>query len=270
MSILTLLDRPIAFNRTFVDLGVGITGALMLSQCVYWSTRTRDGSGWFYKTQAEWQRETGLTRREQETARKKLVGQGYLQEQKRGVPCKVYFCLNREALEADLMALAESRSFSMAESAKLDCTNAPNSGGGKRQTITESTAETTTEKTNMRTADAERAASSLPTCPHQELLALWAEQLPFARQPVPTLWAGTSRAQNMAARWRAGFGPSKPDGSPFYTTREEGLDWWRRFFGYIAGNEFLTAGHRWFDLPWVVKKTNFIKILERNYEDEAA
>lgn len=123
---------------------------------------------------------------------------------------------------------------------------------------------------DMRTADAERAASSLPTCPHQELLALWAEQLPFARQPVPTLWAGTARAQNMAARWRAGFGPSKPDGSPFYTTREEGLDWWRRFFGYIAGNEFLSAGHRWFDLPWVVKKTNFIKILERNYEDDAA
>ena len=30
-------DRPIAFNRDFVDLGIGITGALLLSQAIYWS-----------------------------------------------------------------------------------------------------------------------------------------------------------------------------------------------------------------------------------------
>ena len=164
MSMLNLLDRPIAFNRTFVDLGLGITGALMLSQCVYWSTRTKDSEGWFYKTQAEWTEETGMTRREQETARKKLVSKGYIEEVRRGVPCKTYYRLDREALEAALMQVAQKRHSSMAdsaiqectkapssmaESAKLDCTDAPDSDGGKRQTITEITTETTSETTQV-------------------------------------------------------------------------------------------------------------------------
>ena len=29
------LDRPIAYHRSFVTLGAGITGAVMLSQAVY-------------------------------------------------------------------------------------------------------------------------------------------------------------------------------------------------------------------------------------------
>ncbi|MCC5904118.1 MAG: hypothetical protein JJT87_19575 [Halomonas sp.] len=164
MSLINLLDRPIAFNRTFVDLGVGITGALMLSQCVYWSTRTKDDEGWFYKTQAEWTDETGMTRREQETARKKLVNKGYIKEVRRGVPCKTYYRLDREALEADLLQVAQKRHSSMAESAnqectkaptsmaesaKQACTNPPDSDGGMRPTITEITTETTAESTQV-------------------------------------------------------------------------------------------------------------------------
>lgn len=164
MSMLNLLDRPIAFNRTFVDLGVGITGALMLSQCVYWSTRTKDGEGWFYKTQAEWTEETGMTRREQETARKKLIAKGYIKEVRKGVPCKTYYRLDRDALEADLLQVAQKRQSSMADSAiqectkapssmadsaKQECTNPPDSDGGMRPTITETTAETTSESTQV-------------------------------------------------------------------------------------------------------------------------
>tara|TARA_R110000796_G_scaffold95459_2_gene200674 strand:+ start:14796 stop:15629 length:834 start_codon:yes stop_codon:yes gene_type:complete len=147
MSILNLLDRPIAFNRSFVDLGVGITGALMLSQCVYWSTRTKNSDGWFYKSREEWMEETGLTRREQETARRRLCDKGYIEESKRGVPCRVFFKLNREALENDLLELAQKRPSSKAECAQLESTKAPSSDGGKRPTNTESTAETTTENT---------------------------------------------------------------------------------------------------------------------------
>ena len=43
-------DRPIAFNRHYVSLGCGLNGALMLSQMVYWSKRTKDKNGYFYKT----------------------------------------------------------------------------------------------------------------------------------------------------------------------------------------------------------------------------
>ncbi|MFP3979149.1 replication protein O [Marinobacter sp. KMM 10035] len=173
MSTIELLSRPIAFHRAYVDLGLGITGALMLSQCVYWRTRTSNPEGWFYKSQAEWQQETGMGRREQETARKRLVQAGFLEEDRRGVPAKLYFRVNTEALESALAALvvsmAESanqectgKPSSMAESAIQECTKAPNSAGGKRQSITEITTETTSEITAERTSGPDRPDSIQP------------------------------------------------------------------------------------------------------------
>jgi len=53
---------------------------------------------WWCRTQAEWERETGLTRREQETARRKLKAHGLLEERKSGVPAKLYFRLNLKTL----------------------------------------------------------------------------------------------------------------------------------------------------------------------------
>lgn len=138
-------DKPIAFNRHYVALGCGINGALMLSQMVYWSKRTKDRNGFFYKTQDEWEEETGLGRREQETARKKLRELGFVSEHKRGVPCKVHFKVEHDALYTALIQYAQNSQSSMAESAKLECTNPPNSNGGKRQTNTENTTENTTD-----------------------------------------------------------------------------------------------------------------------------
>ena len=141
----TMNDRPIAFNRHYVALGCGINGALMLSQMVYWSKRTKDRNGYFYKTQEEWEEETGLGRREQETARKKLRELTFVSEHKRGVPCKVHFKVEFNNLYSALIKYAQNSQSSMAECAKLECTNAPNSDGGISQTNTENTTEITTE-----------------------------------------------------------------------------------------------------------------------------
>src|SRR3990172_12308713 len=46
--------------------------ALLLSQCVYWSDRTKDPEGWFYKTYAEWKKELALNQHAVETALKVL------------------------------------------------------------------------------------------------------------------------------------------------------------------------------------------------------
>lgn len=78
MNILPLLDRPIAFQRSFIRLDIGVTAALFLSQMIYWTNRS-DDDGWVYKTQEEWEEETGLSRYEQEGARKKLRSIGVLQ-----------------------------------------------------------------------------------------------------------------------------------------------------------------------------------------------
>ncbi|WOD97413.1 hypothetical protein REM94_05800 [Klebsiella pneumoniae] len=82
MNILPLLDRPIAFQRSFIRLDIGVTAALFLSQMIYWTNRS-DDDGWVYKTQEEWEEETGLSRYEQEGARKKLRSIGVLQEKRK-------------------------------------------------------------------------------------------------------------------------------------------------------------------------------------------
>ena len=103
MSISKLFSRPIAFHRPLVDLTGGILPALMLSQAIYWTPRTKDRDGWFWKTRDQWQEETGMSRREQETARKKLRGatvdgDPVWFEELRGMPAKLHFRINEAAL----------------------------------------------------------------------------------------------------------------------------------------------------------------------------
>lgn len=102
MNLHDILDRPIAFQRVFVSIGVGIGGALMLSQAVYWSKRTKNADGWFYKTQEEWEEETGMTRTEQERARKALCAVGVMNEKRRGIPAKLFFRVDFDELSKAL------------------------------------------------------------------------------------------------------------------------------------------------------------------------
>lgn len=123
MSILSLLDRPIAFHRVFAAIANSVNAGVMLSQAVYWSHRTKDPDGWFYKSQEEWFEETFLSRREQETARKKLIAIGVLEEKRSGLPARLFFRVKKEALEAILI-----RFSSTAKSPKTnnqDCPNLP-------------------------------------------------------------------------------------------------------------------------------------------------
>lgn len=109
-TLIQLLDRPIAYNPAFAKLKAGKikagpVAAVFLSQMVYWHNRM-DG-GWMYKTQADISSETALTRDEQETARKRLVALGVLEEARRGVPATMHYRVNAERLEALLLETAK-------------------------------------------------------------------------------------------------------------------------------------------------------------------
>lgn len=141
-----LPDRPIAFNRNFVRLGIGVTGALFLSQALYWSKRTKDPEKWFYKTIEQWQEETGLTREEQLSIKKKLTSLGFLEIKKKGVPATNHFKVDQYLLSLSLIKLDfyddQSQGFPTTESSE---NQQPVAGNPDDLHITESTTESTTE-----------------------------------------------------------------------------------------------------------------------------
>lgn len=160
MPLQALLDRPVAYHCAFVKLGVGATGALMLSQAVYWSSRTNDANGWFYKSQVEWEAETGLTRYEQEGARKKLVKLGIMEEKKQGLPCKLYYRVALELLVATLDA--ENQQTSMLKTSNQACGEQAGKPGENQQPITENTTESTSDSQGAGIADIFEASAYRP------------------------------------------------------------------------------------------------------------
>lgn len=55
-----LLRHPIAFYPRLIQLTGSVSAALFLSQCLYWTDRTSDKAGWFWKRRDEWQTELNL------------------------------------------------------------------------------------------------------------------------------------------------------------------------------------------------------------------
>ncbi len=112
-------------------------------------------------------------------------------------------------------------------------------------------------------ADSEAAAPiakpAKPDCPHQQIIALYHAALPAS--PEIREWT-PARAIHLRTRWNE---------SP----ARQNLDWWERFFGYVAKSEFLTGRAHSKDrkpfcapLDWMCKAENFAKIIEGRYHEE--
>lgn len=150
MNFINILDRPIAYHRSFVPI-VGVIGSVMLSQAVYWSTRTSNKEGWFYKTEKEWEDETGLSRWEQETARKRMIKSKIIEIKRKGIPAKLYFKINIKKLEEllKLTQVCDNTTDKYAIKPQLDCDNTAN----KSKDLSQSNTYTTTENTTKITSD---------------------------------------------------------------------------------------------------------------------
>ena len=98
-----LLGRHIAFHRRLVDLTASVKAAVLLSQSIYWTRHGRDideAGGWFLKTTGQWRMETGLSAREQDTARLVLRDLAIIEEQRIGFPARLHFRLCLDQLDA--------------------------------------------------------------------------------------------------------------------------------------------------------------------------
>ena len=105
--LLEVFDLPVSFHRCLVPITGGVTAALMLSQAI-WTTQTIDptANGWFSRSQDQWTDETGLSRWEQETARRTLRSAGFLEERRIGMPAKLWFRVRPDAVWRALQAHA--------------------------------------------------------------------------------------------------------------------------------------------------------------------
>ncbi len=90
--LLDVFDTPISFHRCLVPVAGGVHAALLLSHAI-WTTQSLDAAadGWFLKSQEEWAEETGLSRWEQETARRALRSAGLMEERRVGLPARLWF-----------------------------------------------------------------------------------------------------------------------------------------------------------------------------------
>jgi hypothetical protein len=112
----------------------------------------------------------------------------------------------------------------------------------------------------------------VPPCPHQEIIALYAAALPTL--PQPRVWEGT-RETNLRCRWRWVMTEKRKAGERAGTriaeTREQALDWFRKYFAFVAESDFLTGRNgQWTscDLEWLTKANNFAKVLEGKYANK--
>lgn len=100
-------QQPISFHPCYVAITGSVTAALWLSYAIYHlHEQEDDNDGWFSKSQQSWEEETGLSRREQESARKRLIELGLLEERRPGLKQPLQFRISHARLVGMLQALA--------------------------------------------------------------------------------------------------------------------------------------------------------------------
>lgn len=136
--------------RLFIDLTADINSALLLSQLLYWSDRTQDPDGWVYKSHTDWHNEIGITRYSLGEAKAKLTKLGLIEtklKKANGAPT-THFRVNEENFSKSLNSLLSTSKGdslqSIARNQTIHCSNSDNPLTDFKQSLTETTTETTT------------------------------------------------------------------------------------------------------------------------------
>ena len=93
-----LPNRTVGYSPDLARIVGGATTGLFLSQLLFLSDKGADPNGWVYKSEQEMGRETGLTKREQQTARRKLLALGVIAIDRRGFKFTYHFRIIWERL----------------------------------------------------------------------------------------------------------------------------------------------------------------------------
>jgi hypothetical protein len=155
----------------------------------------------------------------------------------------------------------ESRTVTNGHGESRDFTTEEIRGEEKRETLTTIPNGIVVVASEASDEHAEQQAAKRPDCPHKEIIAAYHELLPAS--PAIRDWT-PARAAHLRARWSE-------------DAKRQNLDWWRRFFGYVAQSAFLTgratSGNRKPFAPgldWLCKAENFAKVREGRFHDAEA
>jgi hypothetical protein len=199
-----LFGRPVAFHRCFVKLTGSVHAALMLSQALYWLNPERQGQsrakedGWFWKSREEWEAELGLSRWEQETARKQLRHTRFWLEKEKRLEHKIYFSIDFVELEKALEEAARASAVEVSD--HLPGSGNPTSGEGGNPTSGEVEIQPSSEVENpprrmsksLRRIKEHRLLQRLPeTTTSSELAAGLHKLMPntaWDEDAIPILW----------------------------------------------------------------------------------
>jgi hypothetical protein len=94
--------RTVAYRVDFVKVAGSVSGAVWLSQALFYQRGAGPGV-WWDRTAETFETATGINARQQHRTRKKLVDAGVLKEHRRGQPARLFYQVSAGALAALLL-----------------------------------------------------------------------------------------------------------------------------------------------------------------------
>ena len=160
LESLRVMGRVVAYHPRIAKHVGGVNAAILLCQLIYWDDRAADQELGIYKTSEEWEEETGLSYREQATARTKLRDLGLLTETSKRLQHRIYYKINHDAFN-ELIARIHTDSTAIPQ---VPDAQSPNDENAFREEINSRSTNTeiTTEITTQNTAREDPPASPSP------------------------------------------------------------------------------------------------------------
>ena len=96
-DFITDVGQSLSYYPSIARL-VGVKECVLLCQFIYWKGKQTDPDGWIYKTREDIRDETGMSFREQETARNSLRSKKLLDDKYDRLNHQLFFRVNFETL----------------------------------------------------------------------------------------------------------------------------------------------------------------------------
>jgi hypothetical protein len=111
-----LPNRVVGYSPDLARIVGGATVGLFLSQLLFLSDKGANPEGWVYKSEQEMGKETGLTKREQQTARRKLLSLGVIAIMRGGWKNTYHFKVIWEKLYQVIAGIQQTQNVSTEKS----------------------------------------------------------------------------------------------------------------------------------------------------------